>query len=262
MLGLVVLRHPLLLFFWAVCTAWLFFYFHGRKGFSLFIWTSVPALFIAVLNPLTSQRGAYVLIYLGDRAITAEAVLYGVSMSLTFLITVLLLAIISKSMTPGKWLDLTHRFSPVFAMLVITTLRMIPLFQREFSTLYGVQKTKPSASAKSRGRVYHMKLLTVFFQYVLEKSVLSADAMNARGYGSGPRTSYRPIRWTWRDRNWLIGSLVLLLCSLVTSMFGGGSYQVYPRAESIVLTPIDCIALFCWIAYTLWPLAVERRHRH
>jgi energy-coupling factor transporter transmembrane protein EcfT len=41
--------------------------------------------------------------------------------------------------------------------------------------------------------------------------------MDARGFGTGPRSIYRPLRWGWPDFAVAIGGVVILVVALLGS---------------------------------------------
>ncbi|NGP44472.1 energy-coupling factor transporter transmembrane protein EcfT [Bacillaceae bacterium SIJ1] len=252
--------HPIVLSLLGLFLFFIVIFYHGRRSLSLLLATSIPAIFIILLNPLTSQRGTVVLFYLGDRPITWEAVLYGLRMGISFWMTVLVFLLMTASLTPSKWLSIIGKLSPTFAMLIVSALRLIPLYKNELLSFYKVQKTKSSTSWR---RLHHrsgqLQVFTAMAQHALEKAIVMADAMNVRGYGSGPRTSYNPYIWKKLDLYWTLSTGLLLLFYLALVLSDGAQLTLSPAAEPLSLSFIDLSALACGIFYILCPLAAERR---
>ena len=69
----------------------------------------------------------------------------------------------------------------------------------------------------------------------MEKSLITANSMMARGYGSRKRTSYRRTRITLRDIVQLVAILILGVTSLVCAIWGGMEYRYYPYLAEITL---------------------------
>jgi len=58
------------------------------------------------------------------------------------------------------------------------------------------------------------------FVGLLVRAIRHADqlalAMDARGFGTGPRTTYRPLSWAWRDA--VAGAVGLIALALALSV--------------------------------------------
>lgn len=66
---------------------------------------------------------------------------------------------------------------------------------------------------------WHPRILVGLLVLAIRHGDRLALAMDARAFGSGPRTRYREVGWTWLDAALLAGGAVLLLAALV---IGGG----------------------------------------
>jgi len=71
------------------------------------------------------------------------------------------------------------------------------------------------AARRLRGlRAWHPRLLVGLLVRAIRRADQLGLAMDARAFGSGPRTTYRPIAWAWRDLIVGVGGLAVLALAL------------------------------------------------
>ena len=95
-----------------------------------------------------------------------------------------------------------------------------------------------------------MRILSALTDWALEGSIVTADSMRARGYGSTRRTSFQIYRFTSRDVV-LIGLMAMLL--LGTLAYGGTSASYTP--ELLIDRPTWGLA--CYAAFLLIPIVLH-----
>jgi energy-coupling factor transport system permease protein len=72
------------------------------------------------------------------------------------------------------------------------------------------------ASRRLRGvREWHPRLLVGLLVRAIRRADQLALAMDARGFGSGPRSTYRPIAWAWPDAVVGLGGLGAMVAALL-----------------------------------------------
>lgn len=102
------------------------------------------------------------------------------------------------------------RVSPRFAYGVLAAYQAVPRLADDLATL--------RAARRLRGlRDLHPSLLLGLLVRAIRHADLLSIAMDARGFGPGPRSSYRPVAWTRLDLVVGAGALVILLAALVAS---------------------------------------------
>jgi energy-coupling factor transport system permease protein len=218
-------------------------------------------VFILILTPLFNERGRYVLFEIGNHRVTLEAVTYGGMTALSIISVIALFVSYNEVMTPNKLLFLFSKLLPQFAVLLMLTLRFIPLMRRRLAEIAAVQGSKGISVTQGRlkdksknGLLYVQVLLT----YSLEEAIQTADSMKARGYGSGQRSTYEHFRLEKKDL-FAIGLLLSVFSVLVFARFhsGFGFLTIYPRMEELYLLEPEIWLLSGYILFLSFPLLVE-----
>lgn len=160
-------------------------------------------IFIAmsVLNPIFVHRGSTPLFFLNGRAVTLEALLYGVNSSLRLSAALIWCRSFSLVMTSDRIFCLTGKLSPKISAMLTMAVRFIPDML--------AQGRKISAYSRISGKFHDdsltgrlRRLLSVFSALVtwsIESGVQTADSMKARGFELGSRTAYSRFRFSAED---------------------------------------------------------------
>jgi energy-coupling factor transport system permease protein len=231
------------------------------KGLSRWlIFMLTTGMLIVILNPIFNERGRTALFEIFQHRITLEATVYGVMNALLIIGVMALFVSYNEIMSPNKLLYLFSKFLPQFAVLLMLTLRFIPLMKRRLAEISAVQSSKGLSMAHGRwtdkaktGILYVQVLLT----YSLEEAIQTADSMKARGYGHGKRSSYEFFIFKNRDLFGLLYLLVIFLLVLTGRMQGYGYLTIYPVMESVIVTPIELFILLFYLLFISFPLLVE-----
>ncbi|WP_164472863.1 energy-coupling factor transporter transmembrane component T family protein [Cohnella candidum] len=229
---------------------------------------SVPMLsalvVLIIVNPLISHRGRTVWFYWGDLPITMESVAYGVTMATSLLGLLTLFVSYRLLMTEHKFLYLFARISPKAALLAMMAAGMVPRLRRRMQELILVQKTRGiTVTEGSLARRAHngARLVGSLLSWSLEDALQTADSMQARGYGTGPRSAYPAFRFRSRDLCTMAGLLAAAAAIFVLWADGNGFLNIYPRLGSLALSPGDWGAAILYVIYILLPMGWERRDR-
>ncbi|MED4229286.1 energy-coupling factor transporter transmembrane component T [Neobacillus cucumis] len=258
---LILMLHPIFL---ALAASIVFFInlLHDRllglRRWSWFLLTTF--LLMLIMNPLFNERGRYLLFEINQHRVTAEAVIYGGMNALSIIGIISLFVSYNVIMTPNKLLFLFSKLLPQFAVLLMLTLRFIPLMRRRLDEISTVQRSKGlsishgsfSSRAKT-GMLYIQTLLT----FSLEEAIQTADSMKARGYGQGPRSSYEYYKMNQSDRIACFYLLCLIVFILLERILGYGVLTIYPVMEIWGLSSMDTAVLICYIMFLSFPLIVE-----
>jgi len=234
-----------------------------RMGRTLLIFVAVGmALF--VLNPLFSHRGEHIWFYLWDQPITLESICYGLTISLSTLCMLFAFQSYRHVVTSDKFLYLFAGVWPKGTLMTIMTMRFVPLLDERLRMIADVQRTKGISLAYGPLRqraAAGMKLLLVLLTWSLEEALQTADAMKARGFGAGPRSTYR--RFRMRARDWRVVAAValpLLVC-LAGRLYGYGVLEIYPSVQSWRLDGWQWLAYGAFAGLVALPLLMEGRER-
>lgn len=205
---------------------------HEFKGLIKFF---IPmSLLIIILNPLTSHVGTTQIYITGNFSITLEALIYGILMSTSLLIILLVFTSYNRAVSYQEMLYLFSKRFPHISMVIIMALRFVPLLSYRLSDVNKVfnfnQKRSRSGAGESRADKIkkNANKLAVVVSWSMEESMLTAKSMKARGYGIKKRTSY--LSYNFRRIDYLFLSLILIttITSILGLLQGYGRIEVYP----------------------------------
>lgn len=260
-----LLYHPVILLCgWAAC---LFVNWRLDGGREWRRW-SVPMLsvvvFLIVVNPLISHRGRTVLYYLGDIPITLESVVYGATMAASLIGLLTLFLSYRLLMTEHKFLYLFARLSPKAALLAMMAAGLVPRLRRRLADLMLVQKTR--GVTVTEGTIMQRahngtRLVGMLLSWTLEDALQTADSMQARGYGTGPRSAYPAFKFRGRDAG--MTACLLAAAAAVFALWanGHGYLTIYPRLGPLAMSKEDAGVLALYALFLLMPLGWEWRDR-
>ena len=174
----------------------------GRKGVRPYARGAIVlAVAALVLNPLLVRRGDTVLIDgydvapFGSLDITLEAVAYGAVAGARLAAVVLAGSLLALAVEPDSLLAVATRAAGRSALVAALAARMAPVLARDARLLTDSARMRglPWSAGPRRARIAARgRLLSPVLAGSLERAHSLAEAMETRGYGSGPRTRYRP----------------------------------------------------------------------
>jgi len=214
----------------------------------------------AVLNPLLVSRGSHILFYIGNRQITLESTMFGVTMALTLVAVILLFVSFNIILNNNKFLFIFSKILPRTAFLMMLAMRFVPLLKGRYEEISAVHRlrglTVTQGSLKERAK-NGMNMIQTLLTWSLEEAIQTADSMQARGYGSGKKTSY--ILYKMEKKDWFLAIFlgVLLIICLAGGWLGYGKIIIYPALGTLQFYPIDWIVLCCMVIVIALPLILE-----
>ena len=222
--------------------------------FALFLF-----LILAVINPLVSHNGATVLFYLNDRPFTLEATLYGVAAAGMVTAALYRLRSFSREMTSDKVIYLTGRLSPKISLLLSMAIRYVALFKQRWHIIRDSQKAlglfhDGNLIDAIRGRV---RVLNILITWALEQGIVTAESMEARGYGSRRRTFFALYRITLTDV-----LLILLTIGLtVVTAFGihAAPIDYYPIISMDLSAPLSIAGYLGYGLLSILPVIINTK---
>lgn len=168
------------------------------------------------------------------RPYTWEALLYGMAISGIFLEMLLWFGCYNAVLTSDKFTSLFGNVIPALSLLLVMVLRLIPNFLRKAAQIAGARRSIGKGAAEgdtTREKLEDgMSILGALTSWALEGSVVTADSMRSRGYGTAKRTSFMIYRMTGLD---------LGLLATMAALFG---IAVFIGDKSAAFTPILSIA--------------------
>lgn len=186
----------------------------------LFVYGLPLFLLIIFFNVIFSQQGGepllvFTLPLLGQAIVYQEAFFFGLAMGLKLLVVLAVFMLMSVLLPAGRILDLIGGRGGQAALLMVMTLRILPrLYERakrirQVQIYRGVQPEGGTikARAKSIG-----PFLSNLLRASLQESMNTAQILQARAFGSGPRSQYFQADWEKPDyllSCWALGILAV-----------------------------------------------------
>lgn len=241
-------------------------FFTVRNGFThgkehLFFW--ILFVILALANPLVSHNGKTVLFVMNHNPITLEALLYGVNSAAMIIGVLYWFRSFTQIMTSEKLLYLTGALSPKLSLVLSMALRFVPLFSRQSSkindaqTVMGLYKDDNIIDdIKGRSRIF-----SVMVTWALENGIITADSMEARGYGIGRRSQLKRFVFRTSDIILLISTLILLGVTAAAVGTDSLSIDFYPEIKLNTPDILGISGIISYGALILLPLIIETEVR-
>jgi len=225
----------------------------------LFLAVGVAGILAAVLNTVLSHTGAHVLFTLPDQipgiggSVTVESVLYGLDVGLGIAAAVLAIAPLSLVLHAHDLIDAFPSALQRTAALVGAAINLVPAVARNAVGISEAQRMRGSSGARLRD--WHAIAAPVVLS-ALDDSLQLAEAMDARGFGSGPRTRYATARVG-------LSGATVIVCALaaatlvVAARVSGSLADWYPFPVATV-PPVTVLPVLACLLLTT-PLVAWRR---
>lgn len=227
-----LLQHPVYLGAGVVASATYYSILYGQKGWKTICGMIPLFLFLVGINPLINTRGVTVLFELFERPYTLEAVYYGITIASIFVEMILWLGCYNKVLTSDKFSCLFANVMPSMSLLLTMIFRMIPNLIAKAKQISGTR----SAIQKQNDKITDsLIVLEVLIAWALEGGVITADAMRARGYGSGKRSSF--MMYQMKKRDWVMLVVMIGILFLIIVFFAMGAMEAVFVPE-LRITPI------------------------
>lgn len=218
------------------------------------------AAFLATLFSFSfSHLGTDVLFRLPDGVpglggpFTLEALAFGATAGLTLSAAVLSVAPLGLLLEPHQVVDaLPPGLSRTGAALA-ASLNLVPSVARGFTAVADAQRMRGwrPGGPRSWAEIVVPVVLTS-----IEDSIQLAEAMEARGFGSGPRTHFRPPSWSRADTLVALTALAAATLFLAARLAGwAGDWYAYPALRLPDLNAVPaaaCLLLFAPVLAWRW----------
>ena len=232
----------------------------GAKKLIISLLYALPLMIImALINPLFVHKGETILFFLNNNPVTKEAILYGVSSSVTITAVYYWCKAYNEIVTSDKFVYLFGRISPKLSMVLALIIGFVPKFKRKYKEIDEAQKTLGVYSSGSyvdrlAGK---FRVLSILLTDSLETSVNTADGMQVRGYGLRGRTAYSPFTFTFFDFAVMFiicvsGIAAITFCALKT-----GYFRYYPQMSAINFGVKECVLYACALTVFAVPTILE-----
>ena len=254
----VIIQHPAYLAVGIVSGSCYYLLLHKRKGLRNILSMLPLFLVLTLINPLFNRYGERVLFWYFGRPYTWEALLYGMAISGIFLEMLLWFGCYNAVLTSDKFTALFGNIIPSLSLLLVMVLRLIPNFLRKAAQIAGARKSIGKGAAEgdsTREKLEDgMSILGALTSWALEGSVVTADSMRSRGYGTAKRTSFMIYRMTGLD----LGLLAAMAALFGVAVFVGDKNAAFTPILSIA--PIGGWNLLGLLAYGMFLLLPTALH--
>lgn len=238
------IQHPAYCAAGCVCAAIYYLLLTGRKGLKMLGGMVGIFLLLSLLNPLLNHSGKTVLFTYFGKKYTLEALCYGMALGAIMVVMLLWFGCYSAVLTSDKFTALFGNLIPALSLLLVMVLQMIPALTRKAKQILLARRAigkEASQAGKLTERARDgATVLSALTDWALEGSLVTADSMRARGYGTGRRTCFRLYRMTARDYILLV---LILGLEIAVIAAGGTEASFTPRLK---ITPLGWgFPLYC-----------------
>lgn len=253
----VVIQHPVYLLTGCIGALVYYLLLNGSKGVKLVLAILPLCILMAIVNPLFNHRGTLVLFHIFGNPYTLEALLYGCAVAGIFLVMMLWFGCYSAVMTGDKFTSLFGNLIPSLSLLLVMIFRMIPGLVRKAMQLSDSRRSIGKGSSETASyrekAADGMAVLGSLANWALEGSIVTADSMRSRGYGTAKRTSFTIYRMAARDWTALAFTILLGLAVLITAITGGTSAAYTPQLQFAPITGIYALGYGTYWVFCLFP---------
>lgn len=216
-------------------------------------------LVLTLLNPLINHNGVTVLFYLNNHPITFEALIYGATAAAMVTASLYWLRLFSSAMSSDKLLYLFGRFSPKIALILSMAIRYVELLRSRWRRIQDAQRAlglydDGNLIDALRGRA---RVLSILMTWTLENGIITAEGMDARGYGTGRRTSFALYRVHLPDL------ILMLITALFTALAVGGittaHAEYYPAITMQLSDPLSIAGYIGFGILTTVPIIINTK---
>jgi len=221
---------------------------------------------IMIINPLVVHAGKTIIWHgprvpvFGRLTISLEAICYGAAMGVRLLDIISVFCLYNLMVHPDKALNLFSRFAGKSVLVISLATRMFPAMIRELESIRGVQQMRGvdfgNGSTKEKVRKYS-SLVNILLLSSLEGSLEIAESMQARAFGSGPRTCYTRNLWRPRDVLCLSGSAGAMGAGIWGLLHSFGSYTYYPQLDYLISGPGTVAVLLIVVLCLSVPVIID-----
>ena len=238
--------------------AYLWYLQGGRKMVRQVGYLLPVMISMALLNPMFNHQGVTVLFFLpnGD-PVTLESVCFGLCSAVMMGASILWFNCCSAVFTTDKIIYLFGRVIPSLSLLISMTLRFVPRFKAYLQATGQVQKAMRPPENKLDALKQAMTAFSATVSWAMEQSIVTADSMKSRGYGSAGRTAYSIYHFERRDA--LALTVLAALCggTVVPWAAGAVMWSFFPAMTGDLLSVGPVLSCFSFTCICLMPLIIN-----
>ena len=242
------LMHPVIITLSLVGSIALFITFDNKNRLGLHLSFFLLFIILALINPIWYHNGVTVLFVVNDSPITLEATLYGVFAAAMIISVLYRFRTFTLIMTADKLMHVFGKLSPKLSLILSMALRYVPMMRRQNDKIRRTQKALgiyrgDNIADTLKGEI---RIFSIMATWSLENGIITADSMEARGYGSHRRTSFTLYRFTVSDGIFLALCLIPTAVVITAAVVGETDFTFYPAMSEI---SVSAPALAAYISY-------------
>ena len=232
---------------------------YAKGGVKPHLFSLILFVILAAVNPLVNHNGMTVLFYLNDRPITAEAAIYGAVAAGMTVAALYWLRAFSKAMTSDKLLYLFGRLSPKLSLILSMAIRYVELLRVRWRKIQASQRAlglydDGNLIDAVRGRA---RVLSILITWALENGIITAETMDARGYGTGRRTSFKLYHIRMQD------VLIIAVCAAAATIgivgLNAAAIEWYPMIELKLFEPVSIMGYIGFGILAILPVIINTK---
>ena len=179
---------------------------------------------------LQHTLGSTVLFTYFGRPYTLEALVYGFAIGGMIVSVILWFSCYGVIMTSDKFTSLFAPIIPAVSLLLVMVLRLVPSYWRKAKQVSAARKCIGKVGADTaKGKIAEgASVLSALSMWALEGSVMTADSMRARGYGTARRSSFQLYRFRVNDAAFAIIMLAAAIFVIVGASGGCTAVSFVP----------------------------------
>jgi energy-coupling factor transport system permease protein len=231
----------------------------GRRLRPLGFGLAFAVFFAVLINGLAGHGGADVIVSIPGWVpvfggpITCEAVLFGGSVGLGLVAALLAVAPLSMILESHDVIDALPARLERTGIAVATSLNLVSGFG---STFQSVRDAQVMRGWRPRGIRSWREVFVPVVLTAIEDSILLAEAMEARGFGGGRRSSYSGSSWRPWDSVVVLAALASVGAFVGVRLIGANpDWYPYP---TLYLPPIQPVLVVACLALVLPALGTSR----
>ena len=252
----VVLMHPAYQAVSLGCGALYYVLLRGRKSVKVLLGLLPLWVLLSAVNPLFDTMGQTVLFTYWSRPYTYEALVYGMVLGAMCVAVLLWFLCYAAVMTADKFTALFAPLLPALSLLLVMIFRLVPSYGRKARQITLARKCIGLGGENSRRSKLKsgMGTLSALTTWALEGSIVTADSMRARGYGTAKRTAFQLSRFTVAD-GILLGGFALLGAAVSYTAARGCAEAFYVPVLTVAPldSPLSLSGIFAWSVLLLIP---------
>lgn len=222
----------------------------------------LPLIIItACINPAFNHEGATILCYLpSQNPLTLESVVYGAAAAVMLAGVICHFSCFNKIMTSDKFIYLLGKILPSLSLVLSMILRFVPRFSSRIKETAASRRCllQNSADMNIKERIKNsVDILSGTITWSMENSIVTADSMRARGYGTGKRTFFSNFKFDARDRAALAVIITLAAYIITGAALGVMYFGYFPSITVSEPTPYGMSVMAAYFMLFMLPVVIE-----